>query len=283
MQCNRQWGFFNVLRGYKTCNSLSLNPSEKIWGSTSHEAATSLQSPRKASRRGGCSGWRGGWGCLCRGWVVLQSLHQITFLGHNQLLISLHAFYCLWEVVLSVATASILSLVCNLRWFFSPARSQSSALLRRYRKGWVYFQPQHIQAVSGGVAWAEMSAVTGGVVFYCSDFSGSRAVVAWGPLVQKTRNPGADPRQCCSSKMGSFKKKNLLIYCFGALLKKGSPGFVALCMGRVLQLSHFGFGSGFWWCSLCGRAGTWGVGSSASGELLAALFRFQLLLNHNFG
>lgn len=92
--------------------NLSLNPSEKIWGSTSHEAATSLQSPREPPRRGGCWGWRGGWGCLCRGWVVLQSLHQIPFVGHKMLM-SLPACYCLWEVVLSVATASILSLVCN--------------------------------------------------------------------------------------------------------------------------------------------------------------------------
>lgn len=51
--------------------------------------------------------------------------------------------------------------------------------------------------------------------------------------MQKTRKPGADPRQCCSSKISSFKKKGLF---FGTLLKKGSPGFVGLCMRKVLQI-----------------------------------------------
>lgn len=87
--------------------------------------------------------------------------------------------------------------------------------------------------------------------------------------MQKTRKPAADPRQCCSNKMVSCKKKNLMIGGLGALLKKGSPGFVALCVGKVLQLSHFGL------AVVCGD--THSVESrnlrsrnSASGELLAA-------------
>lgn len=53
----------------------------------------------------------------------------------TQVLISLPACYCLWEVVLRVATASILSLVCNSDDASAQPGSQSSALLRRDRKG----------------------------------------------------------------------------------------------------------------------------------------------------
>lgn len=137
--------FSHVLRGYKTCNSLSLTPSEKIWGSTSHEAATSLQSTGEAPRRGGCSGWRGGWGCLCRGWVVLQSLHQIMSVGHNQVLISL---------LLLVGSGAQHGHSINpqpglyLRWFFSPARLPELSSPEEMQEGLSLFSvPEHLSCV----------------------------------------------------------------------------------------------------------------------------------------
>lgn len=79
------------------------------------------------------------------------------------------------------------------------------------------------------------------VVLYCCNWGGSWADVGWEPLVHSLcpEKPVINLRQCCSSKIFSFEKKNLLIYCFSSLQKKGSPFFCSTFYGKgaaIVQL-----------------------------------------------
>lgn len=53
--------------------------------------------------------------------------------------------------------------------------------------------------------------------------------------------PVADLRQCWSSKIFSFKKKNLLMYCFSSLLKREFPFFCTTCQERFCHCPLLGF------------------------------------------
>lgn len=79
------------------------------------------------------------------------------------------------------------------------------------------------------------------VVLYCCNCSGSWAGVGWEPLVHSPcpEKPAVNFRQWCSSKIFSFKKKNLLIYCFSTLLKKRIPFFSSTFYGKGSAIVQF--------------------------------------------